>query len=148
MLLVRVAACRSAASRTGEFRARRGVCPADRARSAVGGSPQSAGRRSSPRLVEGDRAMRGLTDQERAEIERDSVLPQLDARRLVDEQYLEGAIKEMYTEVAENPEGEFHFLTGRPLAEGLGYEAELLDRIPAEAIDSFAGVGHYFDLAA
>ena len=88
--------------------------------------------------------MRELTDQERAEIERDAVLPQLDARELVDEEYLERAIKEMYTEVAENPDGEFHFLTGRPLAEGLGYDPGLLDRIPPESV---AGVGHYLDLA-
>ena len=53
----------------------------------------------------------------------------------------------MYTEVAENPGGEFHFLTGRGLAEALGYDPALLDRIPAEAAASFAGVGHYFDLA-
>jgi SAM-dependent methyltransferase len=91
--------------------------------------------------------MRELTEQEREEIERDSALPQLDARALVDEEYLERAIKDMYTEVAEHPEGEFHFLTGRPLAEGLGYDPGLLDRIPAEAIDSFAGVGHFFDMA-
>jgi arsenite methyltransferase len=91
--------------------------------------------------------MRELTQDERDEIERDASLPQLDARELVDEAYLERAIKEMYTEVAENPDGEFHFLTGRPLAEALGYDRALLDRIPAEAIDSFAGVGHYFDLA-
>jgi SAM-dependent methyltransferase len=91
--------------------------------------------------------MRELTEQERAEVERDAGLPQLDARELVDEAYLESAIKEMYTEVAENPDGEFHFLTGRALAEGLGYDPGLLDRIPAEAIESFAGVGHYLDLA-
>ena len=92
-------------------------------------------------------AMRELTDQERAEVERDAVLPQLDARELVDEEYLERAIKEMYTEVAEHPDGEFHFLTGRPRAEGLGYDPGLLDRIPPEAVESFAGVGHYLDLA-
>jgi ubiquinone/menaquinone biosynthesis C-methylase UbiE len=92
--------------------------------------------------------MRELTEQERAEIERDAGLPQLDARELVDEEYLERAIKAMYTEVAENPGGEFHFLTGRPLAEALGYDPALLDRIPAEAVESFAGVGHYLDLAA
>jgi arsenite methyltransferase len=91
--------------------------------------------------------MRELTRQEREEIARDAGLPQLDARELIDEEYLERAIKEMYTEVATNPGGEFHFLTGRPLAEALGYDPALLDRIPAEAIDSFAGVGHYFDLA-
>jgi arsenite methyltransferase len=92
--------------------------------------------------------MRELTEQERAEVERDAALPQLDARELVDEEYLERAIKEMYTEVAENPGGEFHFLTGRALAEGLGYDPSLLDRVPAEAVESFAGVGHYIDLAA
>ena len=91
--------------------------------------------------------MRELTNDEKAEIARDAVLPQLDARELIDEDYLERAIKEMYTEVALRPDGDFHFLTGRPLAEALGYDVGLLDRIPAEAIESFAGVGHYFDLA-
>ena len=91
--------------------------------------------------------MRELTPDEREEIDRDAALPQLDARRLIDETHLEGAIKAMYTEVAENPAGEFHFLTGRGLAEELGYDPGLLDRIPAEAADSFAGVGHHFDLA-
>jgi hypothetical protein len=54
----------------------------------------------------------------------------------------------MYGEVARHPEAEFHFETGRALAERLGYAAEDLDRIPAPAIDSFAGVGHFRDLAA
>lgn len=91
--------------------------------------------------------MRELTQDERDEIARDATLPQLDARELVDEEYLERAIREMYTEVATNP-GDFHFLTGRPLAEALGYDPALLDRIPAEAVESFAGVGHHLDLAA
>lgn len=91
--------------------------------------------------------MRELTQDERDEIARDAGLPQLDARELIDAEYLERAIKEMYTEVATNPEGEFHFLTGRALAEALGYDPSSLDRIPAGAVESFAGVGHYFDLA-
>ncbi len=91
--------------------------------------------------------MRELTKDEQAEITRDAVLPQLDARDLIDEEYLERAIKEMYTEVALRPDGDFHFLIGRPLAEALGYDTGLLDRIPDEATASFAGVGHYFDLA-
>ena len=33
---------------------------------------------------------------------------------------------------------------GRVMAERLGYRPADLDRIPAEAIDSFAGVGYYF----
>jgi hypothetical protein len=45
------------------------------------------------------------------------------------------------------PRGTYHFETGRPPAERLGYDPEVLDRIPADAIESFAGVGHFFDLA-
>jgi hypothetical protein len=65
----------------------------------------------------------------------------------LDTQELETRVKEMYREVAEHPERDFHFETGRGLAERLGYPAADLDAIPAEAIDSFAGVGYYFDLA-
>ncbi|MGE5527434.1 MAG: methyltransferase domain-containing protein [Methanosarcina sp.] len=56
-------------------------------------------------------------------------------------------VKEMYEEVALHPDHEFHFETGRALAERLGYPAGDLDRIPAAAIDSFAGVGYFLDLA-
>ncbi|OHV82002.1 methyltransferase domain-containing protein [Mesorhizobium sp. ORS 3428] len=60
---------------------------------------------------------------------------------------LEAKVKAMYRSVAENPHGEFHFEMGRALAERIGYAPADLDRIPAEAIESFAGVGYYFDLA-
>ena len=60
---------------------------------------------------------------------------------------LERRVKEMYREVAEEPFKEFHFETGRALAERLGYPTGELNAVPAEAIDSFAGVGYYFDLA-
>ena len=68
-------------------------------------------------------------------------------KQQVDEASLESQVKEMYRKVAVEPEGEFHFEMGRGLAERLGYPAEDLDRIPAAAIESFAGVGHYFHLA-
>jgi arsenite methyltransferase len=61
---------------------------------------------------------------------------------------LEQRVKRMYQEVALEPGNEFHFETGRPLAERLGYPADELDRIPAAAIESFAGVGYFLDLAA
>jgi arsenite methyltransferase len=61
---------------------------------------------------------------------------------------LEQKVKSMYRDVAVNPHGEFHFEMGRALAERLGYASVDLDAIPAPAIDSFAGVGYYFDLAA
>jgi arsenite methyltransferase len=68
--------------------------------------------------------------------------------RQLDTSELEQRVKRMYEEVALEPEREFHFETGRPLAERLGYPAADLDRIPAAAIDSFAGVGYFLDLAA
>jgi ubiquinone/menaquinone biosynthesis C-methylase UbiE len=70
------------------------------------------------------------------------------AANTLDTQELEGRVKEMYREVAEHPEQEFHFETGRALAERLGYPPAELDEIPSEAIESFAGVGFYFDLAS
>jgi len=60
---------------------------------------------------------------------------------------LEAKVKAMYRQVAEDPRGEFHFEMGRAMAERLGYAPADLDRVPAEAIESFAGVGYYFDLA-
>ena len=66
----------------------------------------------------------------------------------VDRQELESRVKAMYRDVAESPQGEFHFEMGRALAERLGYDPSALDRIPAAAIESFAGVGHFLDLAA
>ncbi len=67
--------------------------------------------------------------------------------RQLDTAELEQRVKRMYEEVALEPEREFHFETGRALAERLGYPAAELDRIPAPAIDSFAGVGYFLDLA-
>jgi SAM-dependent methyltransferase len=68
--------------------------------------------------------------------------------RQLDTSELEARVKSMYEEVALEPEREFHFETGRPLTERLGYPPADLDRIPAAAIDSFAGVGYFLDLAA
>jgi ubiquinone/menaquinone biosynthesis C-methylase UbiE len=68
-------------------------------------------------------------------------------QNVVDAAELERQVKGMYTRVALAPEGEFHFELGRPLAQRLGYTPGELDAIPAEAVQSFAGVGYYFDLA-
>ena len=64
-----------------------------------------------------------------------------------DPKELEAKVKAMYKSVAEDPHGEFHFEMGRTMAERLGYAPADLDRIPAESIESFAGVGYYFHLA-
>lgn len=66
----------------------------------------------------------------------------------VDVEDLRSKVRDVYRQVAEAPDGEFHFEMGRELAEKLGYVPEALDAVPTEAIASFAGVGHHFDLAA
>jgi ubiquinone/menaquinone biosynthesis C-methylase UbiE len=53
----------------------------------------------------------------------------------------------MYTRVALDPRGRFHFEMGETMARRLGYTDEELNAAPAESIESFAGVGYYFDLA-
>ena len=60
---------------------------------------------------------------------------------------LQREVKSVYRNVAEAPHEEYHFEMGRALAERLGYPPEDLDKIPKEAIESFAGVGYHFDLA-
>jgi ubiquinone/menaquinone biosynthesis C-methylase UbiE len=65
----------------------------------------------------------------------------------VDPEELDRHIAQMYRDVANEAARDLHFPTGRPLAEALGYPTELLDRLPAEAVRSFAGVGYHFGLA-
>jgi ubiquinone/menaquinone biosynthesis C-methylase UbiE len=89
-----------------------------------------------------------MTEEEAAAMKAAEDLPQLDATSLVETDELESRVKAMYRQVAEEADAELHFETGRGLAERLGYPTELLDRIPAEALESFAGVGYHFDLAS
>lgn len=67
---------------------------------------------------------------------------------VIDTIELETKVKRMYREVAQHPHGTYHFETGRRLADQLGYHSGLLDRVPPAAVDSFAGVGYFFDDAA
>ena len=66
----------------------------------------------------------------------------------VDREVLREAIQEEYEAVACEPERGFHFHTGRPLAEILGYRDEWLDGLPEGPIESFAGTGNPFALGA
>jgi len=54
------------------------------------------------------------------------------------------AVQDMYTEVASKPDKQFHFPTGRPACEYVGYPAAQLDALPETAVESFAGVGYPF----
>jgi arsenite methyltransferase len=59
---------------------------------------------------------------------------------------LEGVLKDeiirMYQEVADTPDAEFHFFHGREAAQLFEYDPDALDRAPASAVASFAGVGN------
>src|SRR5947208_1621722 len=54
------------------------------------------------------------------------------------------AVRQMYTEVATLPDKQFHFPTGRAACRFVGYPEDWLDRLPAAAMESFAGVGFPF----
>ena len=54
------------------------------------------------------------------------------------------AVRDMYSEVANLPSKQFHFPTGRSACLFVGYPEDLLDRLPASAVESFAGVGFPF----
>ncbi len=64
----------------------------------------------------------------------------------LDVKQLRLAIQEEYEVVALNPEQGFHFHTGRPLTQMLGYAEEWLEGIPEDVIKSFAGTGNPFSL--
>ncbi len=52
------------------------------------------------------------------------------------------AVQGLYTEVATNPEREYHFPLGRKALLFVGYPAADIDRLPPSATESFAGVGY------
>jgi ubiquinone/menaquinone biosynthesis C-methylase UbiE len=60
---------------------------------------------------------------------------------------LEAKVRQVYRQVAEQPHARYHFQMGRALAQRLGYPDDLLASIPESAVESFAGVGYFFDLA-
>jgi ubiquinone/menaquinone biosynthesis C-methylase UbiE len=65
----------------------------------------------------------------------------------VDTEALEAKVKAMYRHVAQQPHDRFHFQLGAPVALRVGYDADRLADIPVGAVESFAGVGYFFDLA-
>jgi ubiquinone/menaquinone biosynthesis C-methylase UbiE len=66
---------------------------------------------------------------------------------LVNTEELEAKVKDMYRHVAQQPQDRFHFELGAPVALRAGYDIDRLAEVPAGAVESFAGVGYFFDLA-
>ena len=65
----------------------------------------------------------------------------------VNTEELEAKVKDMYRHVAQQPHDRFHFELGAPVALRAGYDADRLAAVPERAVESFAGVGYFFDLA-
>jgi arsenite methyltransferase len=65
----------------------------------------------------------------------------------VNKDELETKVKDMYRHVAQEPHGQFHFELGEQVALRVGYEPDRLETVPSSSVESFAGVGYFFDLA-
>ncbi|GIW86401.1 MAG: hypothetical protein KatS3mg108_0725 [Isosphaeraceae bacterium] len=63
-----------------------------------------------------------------------------------DTEKIHAASRRRYAAVARNPAGQFSYPTGRDSAERLGYRTDLLNRIPADVVVRFVGVGNPFTL--
>jgi SAM-dependent methyltransferase len=74
----------------------------------------------------------------------ESTIEGFDDRSLpvVDPEKLRAEVRSKYREVAQTPDARFHFHTGRPLAERLGYPEDLISAVPAASVASFAGVAN------
>ena len=58
------------------------------------------------------------------------------------EDVLQAEIFRLYDEIADNPDGEFHFFHGRQAADLFEYDPADLDAAPEGSVSSFAGVGN------
>jgi SAM-dependent methyltransferase len=65
---------------------------------------------------------------------------------MVDQVALRQQVKAKYQAVAEAPDSEFHFHTGRSLAQRCSYDTAAVDALPDAAVESFAGVANPFAL--
>jgi arsenite methyltransferase len=53
---------------------------------------------------------------------------------------VETAVRDRYSQVGANPAQDFSFPVGREFAAAVGYSVDLLDRLPRDAAEAFAGV--------
>ncbi|MBI5594059.1 MAG: methyltransferase domain-containing protein [Deltaproteobacteria bacterium] len=65
-----------------------------------------------------------------------------------DLEQITAGIRNKYSGVAESPEGQFKYPTGRAGLEALKYDAALIDNLPDEVSASYCGVGNPFSLGA
>lgn len=65
-------------------------------------------------------------------------------RPVVDPTELHARVQEKYREIASNPAADYHFFTGRKAADHIGYPSSVLDDLPDEVVEAFAGVANPF----
>ncbi len=65
---------------------------------------------------------------------------------VVDADELRAEVRAKYADVAIQPTGDFHFHTGRFVADRCRYAPAEIDALPARAVESFAGVANPFEL--
>lgn len=63
---------------------------------------------------------------------------------VVDPTELHARVQEKYREVASNPAAGYHFFTGRKAADHIGYPSSILDDLPDDVVEAFAGVANPF----
>jgi arsenite methyltransferase len=68
----------------------------------------------------------------------------IETRSSVNVAQLRRQVRQKYRDVALTPEMGFHFHTGRPLAAMLRYPMEIVDALPPQLVESFAGVNNPF----
>ena len=64
----------------------------------------------------------------------------------VDVEKLRADVRDKYRAVASEPHRDYHFHTGRALAEKLGYDNDITSSLPDAAVESFAGVANPFSM--
>ena len=61
---------------------------------------------------------------------------------MIEQSTLREGVRRAYSAVGRHPDGDHPFAVGRRFAEGLGYPAEMLARLPAASVEAFTGVSN------
>ena len=77
-----------------------------------------------------------------SKVDGDTDIAGTDGELVVDIDELREEVQSKYAAVAVDPNQDYHFHTGRFIAERSGYNADALDALPEVAIESFAGVAN------
>ncbi len=89
--------------------------------------------------------MRSMSQQERIEHSEEHFGGTTSGEIPVDRDELRREVQDTYAAVAIAPDDDYHFHTGRPVAERCRYDMGEVDALPPVAVESFAGVANPFE---